>query len=309
MAERLDPKDLITLQELAVSTADKIAALVAVLERKGMLTEQEVLDEIRRMKHPHRQGAVMRIAHPPSKASAPTRAAPREPERAPDVHPAVEGPGAKPEQTARPRHIVLVCGLNIRGQNQITLDEQREALHGVADLGEIGSVGDKGSYTVTSQQDGDRVVTLILNALKARRPDLEIAGAAVASLADVTAALAELRRVLAGQFGDRFHAQDYSITLGTSQWRAGLALPLSPASLSTPHTLFHETKNAMVFGWTPGGVLVAKREAHNVHWGTTVTDPAQGLIRIHERIEVDLTSRSANTMRDLVAMAGDPVRP
>lgn len=49
MAEALDPKELITLQELAVSNAYEIAALVAILERKGLLTQQEVLQEIDRM--------------------------------------------------------------------------------------------------------------------------------------------------------------------------------------------------------------------------------------------------------------------
>ncbi len=39
-------KELVTLQELAVSNAYESAALVAVLERKGILTYQEVLDEI-----------------------------------------------------------------------------------------------------------------------------------------------------------------------------------------------------------------------------------------------------------------------
>jgi hypothetical protein len=46
MAKPLDPKELITLQELAVSNAYEIA----VLERKGLLTQQEVLREIERMR-------------------------------------------------------------------------------------------------------------------------------------------------------------------------------------------------------------------------------------------------------------------
>lgn len=49
MAEVMDPKELVTLQELAVSNAYEIAALVAILERKGVLTQQEVLQEIDRM--------------------------------------------------------------------------------------------------------------------------------------------------------------------------------------------------------------------------------------------------------------------
>jgi hypothetical protein len=50
MAEPIDPKQLVSLEELAVSNAYEIAALVAVLERKGVLTQQEVLAEIERMK-------------------------------------------------------------------------------------------------------------------------------------------------------------------------------------------------------------------------------------------------------------------
>ena len=50
MAEQANPNELVTLQELAVSNAYEIAALVAVLERKGILTQAEVLDEITRLK-------------------------------------------------------------------------------------------------------------------------------------------------------------------------------------------------------------------------------------------------------------------
>ena len=50
MPQQGKPDELVTLQELAVSNANEIAALVAVLERKGILTQQEVLDEITRLK-------------------------------------------------------------------------------------------------------------------------------------------------------------------------------------------------------------------------------------------------------------------
>jgi hypothetical protein len=50
MAQQGKPDELVTLQELAVSNAYEIAALVAVLERKDILTQQEVLDEITRLK-------------------------------------------------------------------------------------------------------------------------------------------------------------------------------------------------------------------------------------------------------------------
>lgn len=45
----------VTVEELAVSTAFEVAALIAILERKGILTHAEVLDEIARQKkgRPH----------------------------------------------------------------------------------------------------------------------------------------------------------------------------------------------------------------------------------------------------------------
>ncbi len=46
MAEKLDPKDLVTLDELAISTMWETSALVELLERKGILTKQDVLDMI-----------------------------------------------------------------------------------------------------------------------------------------------------------------------------------------------------------------------------------------------------------------------
>ena len=39
MAQQGKPDELVTLQELAVSNAYEIAALVAVLKRKGILTQ------------------------------------------------------------------------------------------------------------------------------------------------------------------------------------------------------------------------------------------------------------------------------
>jgi hypothetical protein len=49
MAEQMKPGDLVTLQELAVSSAYEIAALVGVLERKGIVTRAEMRDEIKRL--------------------------------------------------------------------------------------------------------------------------------------------------------------------------------------------------------------------------------------------------------------------
>ncbi len=46
MAEKLDPKEIVTLEELAISNMWETSALVELLERKGILTRQDVLDMI-----------------------------------------------------------------------------------------------------------------------------------------------------------------------------------------------------------------------------------------------------------------------
>ncbi len=50
MAEQLDPTSLVTLEELAISTRWETSALVEVLERKGILTKQEVLAMIQALR-------------------------------------------------------------------------------------------------------------------------------------------------------------------------------------------------------------------------------------------------------------------
>jgi hypothetical protein len=50
MGHKHKPDQAVTLEELAVSNAFEIAALIAVLERKGVLTREGVLDEIARQK-------------------------------------------------------------------------------------------------------------------------------------------------------------------------------------------------------------------------------------------------------------------
>ena len=55
MAEKLDPKETISILELTASHMWSIAALVEVLERKGLLTKQEVRDVITELRQqtPH----------------------------------------------------------------------------------------------------------------------------------------------------------------------------------------------------------------------------------------------------------------
>jgi len=50
MAERIEPKETVTLEELAISNSFEIAALISVMERKGLLTREEVIDEIKLMR-------------------------------------------------------------------------------------------------------------------------------------------------------------------------------------------------------------------------------------------------------------------
>ncbi len=50
MAEKLDPNDLVTLDELAITNMWENAALVELLERKGVLTRQEVLAMIQELR-------------------------------------------------------------------------------------------------------------------------------------------------------------------------------------------------------------------------------------------------------------------
>ncbi len=46
MAEPLNPNETVTIEELAISSMWEMAALVEVLERKGVLTGQEALEMI-----------------------------------------------------------------------------------------------------------------------------------------------------------------------------------------------------------------------------------------------------------------------
>jgi hypothetical protein len=47
MAEKLDPKEMVSVEEIAVSNMWEIAAMDELLEQKGVLTRKEVLEMIR----------------------------------------------------------------------------------------------------------------------------------------------------------------------------------------------------------------------------------------------------------------------
>jgi len=50
MAQSPDPKDLATLEELTISNMWEVAALIGVLEKKGAMKKQDILDAIRELR-------------------------------------------------------------------------------------------------------------------------------------------------------------------------------------------------------------------------------------------------------------------
>ncbi len=58
MAEKLDPKEIVTLEELTISSMWEMAALVEVLEKKGVLKKQDILDAIRELRRKNPQARI-----------------------------------------------------------------------------------------------------------------------------------------------------------------------------------------------------------------------------------------------------------
>ncbi len=50
MAEKLDPKELVTFEELLMSEVIQSDALINLLDRKGIITMWELLEETKRVK-------------------------------------------------------------------------------------------------------------------------------------------------------------------------------------------------------------------------------------------------------------------
>ncbi len=194
--------------------------------------------------------------------------------------------------------IILVCGINIRAHNRITLADQLRLLQTCPELISINHVGDKGSYLVTTKDDAPITVETVLCAL--RKQCSTISGAAVCQLSEVQRALRVLTEILSDRYTQYFSKDDFGLKIEGEKWRAGLAAPLYPMKLPRVALPFHKTKNALIFGTAGGAVLVAKREARNVHWGTTVTDPSERQVKRISNCSVTLTSRSANIMNNLL---------
>ena len=50
MAEKLDPKEVVAFKELLMSNVYEQEALINLLERKGIITKAELLEEIKELK-------------------------------------------------------------------------------------------------------------------------------------------------------------------------------------------------------------------------------------------------------------------
>lgn len=195
-------------------------------------------------------------------------------------------------------YLALVCGLNIRDLNRITLDEQLALLNAVSNQMSVTAVQDKGSYLVRTGLEPVEVVAKILDALRSRCPSIK--GVGVASPSVVKNALDELTSKLQRLYEGNFSHTDFGLSLADGKWRAGLAFPIFPQTCPDFKLSDHRTKNAMFFGLTKGAALVAKREVKNIHWGSVVNDPVERILKRQGGLAINLTSRSANIIRELV---------
>jgi hypothetical protein len=50
MAEKLDPKEIVDFKELLMSEVIQSEALINLLDKKGIISKQELLNEMRRVK-------------------------------------------------------------------------------------------------------------------------------------------------------------------------------------------------------------------------------------------------------------------
>ncbi len=70
MPESLDPTARVTIEDLAVSNMWEITALMEVLERKGVLTRQEIYDAITELRQRHPEATT--LERPPRTTTRPT---------------------------------------------------------------------------------------------------------------------------------------------------------------------------------------------------------------------------------------------
>ena len=53
MAEKLGEQETVTLEELAISNSFEIAAMFNIMERKGLITRNELQEELKRLRTEH----------------------------------------------------------------------------------------------------------------------------------------------------------------------------------------------------------------------------------------------------------------
>ena len=53
MAEKLGEEETVTLEELAISNSFEIAAMFNIMERKGLITRNELQEELKRLRTEH----------------------------------------------------------------------------------------------------------------------------------------------------------------------------------------------------------------------------------------------------------------
>jgi len=55
MAEKLDPKETVSFEELLITNVVEQEALVNLLEKKGVITKAELLEEIKKLRNKERR--------------------------------------------------------------------------------------------------------------------------------------------------------------------------------------------------------------------------------------------------------------
>jgi hypothetical protein len=63
MAEKLDPNELVSFKELLMSEVIQSEALVSLLERKGIINKQELLEELKRVQASMLKSETSKVSH------------------------------------------------------------------------------------------------------------------------------------------------------------------------------------------------------------------------------------------------------
>jgi hypothetical protein len=101
----MDPKDIVTFEELTLSNVWELEALIAVLERKGVITKAGILDRIQELRH---------------------------------KNPSAVAPYQDSILSAQKRDILITHVLNVFNSTGLTAQQAREVLEHLQVLVEIG---------------------------------------------------------------------------------------------------------------------------------------------------------------------------